>query len=289
MAFVRIKHPCTICKRLVHSSNRKIECLLCHNLAHVSCLNVSANSVFYCVTCMSDILPFMNLEVVDDDCFRAQQLTFVDNDVWSLSSRIAGISDKKFNLNPFENIDNGFIDSDDIDADVNYYNHFATESLGYLDTDQVNERLCTDISKLSMMHINAGDLKSKIDLLCANLKLLKTKFSIIAVTEVWTDLSTEGFIDIPGYTKLVKSRNDGRKGGGVALYIDSELNLIVRHRPDLETTNTTLYESLFIQVSQPAHPSAKNIVFGVVQRFSTCGPRTTSGPRHSAWWSASKA
>ena len=97
-----------------------------------------------------------------------------------------------------------------------------------------------------MMHINAGDLKSKIDLLCANLKLLKVKFSIIAVTEVWTDQSTEGFINIPGYNKLVKSRNDGRKGGGVALYIDSDLNLAVKHRHDLESLNTSLYESMFI-------------------------------------------
>ena len=27
----------------------------------------------------------------------------------------------------------------------------------------------------------------------------------------------------------------------------------------------------------------------VMQRFSTCGPRTTSGPRPSAWWSAGRA
>ena len=52
----------------------------------------------------------------------------------------------------------------------------------------------------------------------------------------------------------------------MALYIDSELNLIVRNRPDLETTNNSLYESMFIQVSQLAHPSAKHIVFGVVYK-----------------------
>jgi len=27
----------------------------------------------------------------------------------------------------------------------------------------------------------------------------------------------------------------------------------------------------------------------IQQRFSTCGPRTTGGPRQSAWWSSSKA
>src|SRR6218665_1897559 len=32
-----------------------------------------------------------------------------------------------------------------------------------------------------------------------------------------------------------------------------------------------------------------DFVVHVVQRFSTCGPWTTRGPRPSAWWSASKA
>ena len=134
----------------------------------------------------------------------------------------------KFNLNPFENIDEGFINNDQIDVDDNYYSRIPCTSLGYVDTDLMSERLGVD--KSSMMHINAGDLKSKIDYLCANLQMLKTKFSIIAVSECWTDLSTEGLINIPGYNKLVRSRADGRKGGGVALYFNSDLNLSAKLR-----------------------------------------------------------
>ena len=35
-------------------------------------------------------------------------------------------------------------------------------------------------------------------------------------------------------------------------------------------------------------PPAFNLTCLLTQRFSTCGPRTTGGPRPSAWWSASK-
>ena len=69
---------------------------------------------------------------------------------------------------------------------------------------------------------------------CADLRLLKKKFSIIAISETFTDQSTEGLINIPGYTLHVKSRV-GRIGGGVALYVDTDLDLIVKIRPDLDT------------------------------------------------------
>ena len=46
---------------------------------------------------------------------------------------------------------------------------------------------------------------------------------MIAVSETWTGQSTENCIEIPGHNKVVKSRQ-AQRGGGLAIYTDSDLN-----------------------------------------------------------------
>ena len=41
-------------------------------------------------------------------------------------------------------------------------------------------------------------------------------------------------------------------------------------------------------IADSMSPGHSQVIY-LAQRFSTCGPRTTGGPRPSAWWSASKA
>ena len=73
---------------------------------------------------------------------------------------------------------------------------------------------------------------ANVDKLQASLGTLKNKFSIIAASETWTNITNENSIAISGYDMLVKSRVQG-KGGGVALYFDSNLDLMVKPRSDL--------------------------------------------------------
>ena len=53
------------------------------------------------------------------------------------------------------------------------------------------------------------------------------------MTETWTDLNTENTINIPGYNKIIKSRNKliASRGGGVALFISTDLAVDVKLRP----------------------------------------------------------
>ena len=171
-----------------------------------------------------------------------------------------------FNLNQFYNLDKNLINNQDIDVDEHYFNSFACQNLGYLDTDQLNEKLVNmgNNGIKSIMHINARSLISNIDLVCANLKLLKQQFGIICVSETWACSSNEQFINIPGYDCICRSRSS-RRGGGLALYIDSDLDVLVKNRPDLDSPDETVYESLIVQLSQP-NASTKDIIVGVMYK-----------------------
>ena len=55
------------------------------------------------------------------------------------------------------------------------------------------------------------------------------------------------------------------RGGGVVLFISTDLAVGVKLRPDLSCVDDGIFESLFVQISQ-THLSVKNIVVGVVYR-----------------------
>ena len=87
-------------------------------------------------------------------------------------------------------------------------------------------------------------------------------FSIVAVSEIWLFPSTEGSFSIPRYDKIIKSR-EGKLGGELAFFLDNDLNIKCELRPDLEYS--AIFESLFIQISQPLL-KVKDIIIGVIYR-----------------------
>ena len=167
-------------------------------------------------------------------------------------------------MNRFENIDDKLANNNDLDADAHHFNDCFSQNLGYVDTDRLNNVMCSDMDNgmPTILHLNARNLVSNIDLFCASLKLLKNKFSIIAVSETWTGQSTENCIELPGYNKVVKSRQ-ARRGGGLAIFTDSELNVTIKNRPDLDVQCPDVFESLFIQVS---NLSTKDILVGAIYK-----------------------
>ena len=116
----------------------------------------------------------------------------------------------------------------------------------------------------SSLHVNACSLVAHLDKLCLNLQTMEHKFSIIAVSEVWTCDQSEESAVIPGYNKLIKSRK-GKSGGGVALFFNGNLDMQIKPRPDLTCEDSTIFECLFVQISQPLL-SVKDIIVGVIYR-----------------------
>ena len=85
-------------------------------------------------------------------------------------------------------------------------------------------------SDFSWVHVYARSLYNNICNLTDYLKVLNFKFSVITIFETWANDNNNSHPLLPGYNSLFKNRVNDR-GGGVALFIDS--NLSFKERPDL--------------------------------------------------------
>ena len=167
--------------------------------------------LYCCISCLKNCLPFID----EGDFFNSS-----DRAIYELKINISNLCNHKLNLNPFEGLDENFIDNDDIDADKNFYSIRKNVTNDYFDSDQLNEVIHSTISKniQSILHINARSLVANIDKLQASLGTLEHKFSVIAASETWTNMTNENCIAIPGYDMLVKSRVQGKGGWSCPLF-----------------------------------------------------------------------
>ena len=97
----------------------------------------------------------------------------------------------------------------------------------------------------SMFHVNCRNIvKSYINLL-ATINLLSPSMSVIALSELWTDINNEDLYNVPGFNSVIKSRVN-KIGGGVGLYIAEGYDYILRDDllsadVDIIETGTTQY------------------------------------------------
>ena len=244
---------CGTCSFHIHSSNKKIQCMICLNWHHAVCVGMCETGL-YCIHCITDELPFVSISDAD-----------FANEYGAFYFKFDAAKTLKFNMDPLEN-DNNFISNPEIDPDVNHYNFVFNNILDYSDSNQLNKILnnVNSVNLQSILYLNAQNLYSHQDIFYANMKCVQHKFSVLAFCETHTDTSTETSIEIPGYNKLIKSRI-GRRGGGVALFFDSDINIGVKRRNDLECTDDSIMESMFVQITQHGL-SVKDVIIGVIYR-----------------------
>ena len=94
--------------------------------------------------------------------------------------------------------------------------------------------------------MNIRSLSKNYDQLIVYLSCLKHRFSIIALSETWTNENNQSLFPIPGYKCLFKNRIGGR-GGGVALYVFDFINFY--KRADLNAYANVNFECVFIELS----------------------------------------
>lgn len=111
----------------------------------------------------------------------------------------------------------------------------------------------------SIMHLNIRSLRAKIDHLHAYIKLLQACFSVIALTETWLNDESSSSYSLPGYTFVCANRQN-RKGGGVAMFIRSDLTFTFRNK--LQSCDDDL-ETVFIEIH---NDSGKNLLVGTIYR-----------------------
>ena len=102
-------------------------------------------------------------------------------------------------------------------------------------------------------------LTKNIDSLRMLLHQLNHNFSIIGLSETWLKEEAGSYLNLPGYILETVNR-DHKAGGGVALYISSDLTYLPR--PDLSISVDSL-ECYFVEIISCKH---KNIIAGVVYK-----------------------
>jgi hypothetical protein len=151
--------------------------------------------------------------------------------------------------------------STDLDPDYNFYpeefscDYFTEVTFSAKLKNTLPSPTC---NLFSVIHFNMRSLSRNYANLTSLLASVDTKFSVIGITETWLQ-NDEHSCSIEGYN-FVHNHRQHRTGGGVGIYLDS--NLQYKSRNDLSFEDSTI-ESLFIEICRL---QGKNIIVGVVYR-----------------------
>ena len=148
----------------------------------------------------------------------------------------------------------------DLDPDENFFNLIADSSSSYLTEDKLHGFFNFDKKdSFNAIHVNCRSLNKNFKALENLLTSISGKLTVIAVSETWlTELSEDTF-NLMGYSFVSKSRTN-KLGGGVGLYIDS--NLEYKLRSDISLLNDSI-ECVFVEIQQK---NSANIIVGCVYR-----------------------
>ena len=128
----------------------------------------------------------------------------------------------------------------------------STESVSDATLDAFNTCLNT---YTSFVHLNVQSLATKIDLLDCELR----NIDILCFTETWLNESIKtGDICLEDFHPPIRKDREGRLGGGVAVYINSDFHM--RHRQDLDVRGL---ECLWTEVSMSKN---RTILIGTFYR-----------------------
>ena len=141
---------------------------------------------------------------------------------------------------------------------IDSHNLFSLASSKYYSSDQFSKNYKSS-GGFSILHVNIRSLKRNFDQLKFLLFSLNYKFSVIALSETWLKTSATDYWSLPGYELVVNNRQ-GKIGGGVALYVRSELKFKIKREL---TFSEEALETLFIEI---CYPKVKNILTGVVYK-----------------------
>ena len=95
----------------------------------------------------------------------------------------------------------------------------------YFDLDEFKDLISGCKENFSLFNLNIRSLPNKVseleELILDTLSNDTFKFSIISLQEIW-QIKCKNQINLEGYHPLIYKERDGRKGGGVGMYIDSK-------------------------------------------------------------------
>ena len=109
-------------------------------------------------------------------------------------------------------------DIDDMESDLLSFNSCNSYNL-----DEINNVEDLFRSKLNILHLNIRSCNSNLDELVTFLDNVKMKYSIIVLSETWIK-DASNHINIPGYVSYHSIRHGTRRGGGVSIFVDKNID-----------------------------------------------------------------
>ena len=163
------------------------------------------------------------------------------------------------NIEIFNHTEHCFYDFEQgIDADNNLFNHVTLDCSYYTDTRFNDEININD--GLSIIHINCRSLSANFSRLADYLSGFNHMFDIIAVSETWlTSNSNPSLFNLPGYEFCHVDRKN-KRGGGVAIYVNNNLNFEVRD--NMCTVIDDVLECISVELFLPN----KNVIISCLYR-----------------------
>ena len=147
--------------------------------------------------------------------------------------------------------------TDDIDPENNFYNNININCEYYTEEGFNNNIKIED--GLSIIHFNSRSLYTKLQQIKDYLCKFK-KIYVIAVSETWLDEEKVNDMKIEGY-ELFTTNRVGKTGGGVALYIDTELRCSVLK--SMSKTIENIMECVTVEIKVD---KTSNIIISCVYR-----------------------
>jgi len=117
---------------------------------------------------------------------------------------------------------------DEFDAEMRHFNQIYPRlgdgiTSDYFSVDEFSERFVNSAQHLKLMHMNARSLFPKIDEFKVILASLQVDFNIICFSETWLTIDNVEFVEFPNFRHYYSVRGDGRRGGGVSIFVGSSI------------------------------------------------------------------
>ena len=190
--------------------------------------------------------------------------TLNDDDLFDLFRSSSTVNE--VNYDSLTNFDESVVNhinssAEELELDFNFDDPASYNFTKYITNHQFHD-IVKDFENdtFSLLHVNIRSLNKHFD----DLKLFldnptENPFSVIGLTETWVNQDLNQPYSLSDYDFVVKNRQN-RIGGGVALYVHTKYNYIVRDEISL---SNDFIESLFIEI---IIPNSKNILIGVIYR-----------------------
>ena len=243
---------CMYCRKCLRGKN--IVCAICKNSIHLNCAKLSRNdhliTDWYCKNCLGSALPFNH--IVDNNEFIQELNNYYLTEPIDYNKLLS------LKINPFDLNNNN---NDNKELNTMYDIIKNNDSCEYHLSDSMNDLFKSKHPEISLIHFNSRSLDKNLDQITDYLKTLNHKFSIIAISETWLKdkHNSPVFTEIKGYN-LIRDDRSHKKGGGVALYISTDLNYKIRN--DLNLPTHSDYESIVIELEL----NTKNKIISVIYR-----------------------